>query len=453
LPRRTRRHRAAPRLDHAYAMKLSDDEKAMLDGRDGAAVARAMDLLVRYGEALGADALVETRNVCGTFTATTPFMREYALEHAGRGGLEAVYSEFNLDSDEVVALPSRLRASTAHLQMGFDPQHPQETGASAEIVSFYRRSETMVERLGVRMVATCAPYQVGIEPAFGEHIAWMESSAVVYANSVLGARGNCEGRESTNAAALTGRIPNWGLHLDAPRRATLGARVRVPIETVEDWGLFGYWYGEWVQERVGVIEGLHGGTHPDLPRLKHFGAAASSSGGVELYHLVGITPEAASIEHATGGRALRELPEVRDYDATERERTRERLNATANDRKVDFVMLGCPHHSLAQLREVAALFDGRRVHGDCAMWIFTARAIRDQAQREGVLSALEATGVKVLTDTCSAMSRSVPKGTRVVALDSAKQAHYLPAITGVQAWFGTTSQCIDAACTGRWGAS
>ncbi len=389
-------------------MKLTDDEKAMRDGRDGAAVARAMDLLVRYGEALGADALVETANVCGTFTATTPFMREYALEHADRGGLEAGVLGIQPRQQRGRApCPRSCARRRRTCRWGSIRQHPQETGASTDVVQFFRRSEAMVESLGVRMLATCAPYQVGVEPAFGEHIAWMESSAVVYANSVLGARGNCEGRESTNAAALTGRIPYWGLHLDVPRRATLGVRVRVPIETVEDWGLFGYWYGEWVQERVGVIDGVISGraSHPDLPRLKHFGAAASSSGGVELYHLLGITPEAATIEQATGGRALHALQDVRDYDATERERTRERLNATASDRKVDFVMLGCPHHSLAQLCEVVVLFEGRRVHADCAMWIFTARGIRDDAQRDGVLAALEQAGVKVLTDTCSAMSR------------------------------------------------
>ncbi len=446
-------------------MKLDDNDQAMLDGRDGPAVARAMDLLVRYGAALGAESLVDVHNVCGTFTATTPFMRDFAMAHAATGsgagsaegsterspehGLDAVFAEFNLDSDTVVALPTRTRVPTAHLQLGFDPAHPVETGATPQVVEFYRRSEAMAQRLGVRMVATCAPYQVGIEPAFGDHLAWMESSAVVYANSVLGARTNTEGRESTNAAALTGRIPNWGLHLDAPRRATLGVQVRVPLETVEDWGLFGYWYGDWVQERVGVIDGVvaHTTTRPDLPRLKHFGAAASSSGGVELYHLVGITPEAHTLAQATGGRAL---DEVRTYDATARAATHERINATGSERRVDYVMLGCPHYSLAQLREAAALLDGRRVHADSALWIFTARQIRDAARAEGVLATIEAAGAKLLTDTCSAMSRAVPPGTRVVALDSVKQAHYLPAILGVQAWFGTTSQCIDAACTGRW---
>jgi predicted aconitase len=194
-----------------------------------------------------------------------------------------------------------------------------------------------------------------------------------------------------------------------------------------------------------VVEGVR--ARPDLERLKHFGAAASSSGGVELFHLAGITPEAPTLEAAFGGRVPRE---TLVYGAAQRRATHEKINATASETQVDYVMLGCPHYTLAQLREAARLLDGRRVHADCALWIFTPRAIKQQAEAQGIVQAIEAAGAQVMTDSCSAMSRAAPAGTRVVALDSAKQAHYLPAILGVQAWFGSTAQCIDAACNGRW---
>jgi predicted aconitase len=423
-------------------MRLTDAEKAMRDGHDGPAVAKAMDLLIRYAQALGAERFVETRNVCGTVTATTPFMRDFAL---AKGGLDAVFSEFNLDSAEVVPVPDRVRAFSSHLQLGFDPHHPKEMGVSEQMVEFYHRSEAMAARMGVQMMNTCTPYQVGNVPTRGEHCAWMESSAVIYCNSVLGARTNTEGRESTSAAMLTCRIPDWGFHLDGPRLATLGVQLDIPVDTVEDWGLLGYWMGEWVQERVPVVTGLS--SVPNLPRLKHFGAAASSSGGVEMAHLVGVTPEASTLAQATGGRALRE---TRHYGRREREDTLARINATAHDRHVDYVMLGCPHYTIEQIWEAAQLLEGRKVHADCALWIWTPHAIKALADRNGYTQAIEAAGGKLMTDSCSAMSRAVPPGTRVVALDSAKQAHYLPAILGVQAWFGTTVQCIDAACTGRW---
>ena len=422
-------------------MKLSDEEKAMRDGRDGAAVAKAMDLLIRYGNALGAEDFVETRNVCGTVTATTPFMRDFALK---QGGLDAVFSEFNLDSAEVVPVP-KVRAFSSHLQLGFDPHHPVEMGLSPQIVEFYRKSEASAARMGVQILNTCTPYQVGNVPTRGEHCAWMESSAVIYINSVLGARTNAEGRESTSAAMLTCRIPNWGYHLDAARLGTHGVQLDIAVESVEDWGLLGYWVGGWVQDRVPVISGV--GAVPNLPRLKHFGAAASSSGGVEMYHLVGVTPEASTETQAFGAN---KPVETRHYGARERRETYERINAMAHDRQVDYVMLGCPHYTIEQIWEAAQLLEGRTVHESCALWIFTPRAIKSLADRNGYTAIIEAAGAKLMTDSCSAMSRAVPPGTRVVALDSAKQAHYLPAILGVQAWFGTTVQCVDAACTGRW---
>lgn len=423
-------------------MRLSDLEQSWRDGAAGPTVAAAMDLLVRYGEALGAECLVETHNVCGTVTASTPFMRDFA---ARQGGLDAVYSEFNLDSAQVVPLPERVRVSASHLQLGFDPHHPRDMGVDDSVLQFYRRSEAMAARMGVQMMNTCTPYQLGNVPTRGEHCAWMESSAVVYCNSVLGGRTNTEGRESTSAAMLTGRIPDWGLHRDGPRCATQGVQLEMPVDSVEDWGLLGYWMGHWVQDRVPLVSGL--GRTPDLPRLKHFGAAASSSGGVEMFHLLGVTPEAPSWQAATGGRPLQES---RPYGPRERAATVERLNATGRDRAVDYVMLGCPHYTIGQLWEAATLLEGRRVHADTALWIWTPLAIKSLAERNGTAQALEAAGARLMTDSCSAMSRAVPPGTRVVALDSAKQAHYLPAILGVQAWFGTTAQCIEAACTGRW---
>ena len=428
------------------SMILTDEEKAMRDGRDGAAIARAMDLLIRYGEALGADTFVETRNVCGTVTATTPFMRDFAIKQGGEaGGLDAVFSEFNLDSTEIVSVP-KVKAFSSHLQLGFDPHHPAQMGVTEQMVQFYNRSEAMAARMGVQMMNTCTPYQVGNVPTRGEHCAWMESSAVVYCNSVLGARTNTEGRESTSAAMLTCRIPNWGYHLDKPRLGTLGVKLDMEIKTVEDWGLLGYWMGDWVQDRVAVIEGV--GAVPNLPRLKHFGAAASSSGGVELFHLVGVTPEANTAEQAYGGRKPKE---VRHFGERERRETYERINHTAHDTAVDYVMLGCPHYNIEQIWEAAQLIEGRKVHENSALWIFTPRAIKALADRNGYTKIIEDAGGLIMTDSCSAMSRAVPKGTKVVALDSAKQAHYLPAILGLQAWFGTTEQCIEAACTGRWG--
>jgi len=419
-------------------MRLTDPEKAMLDGSHGPAKARAMDLLVRYGEALGAERLVETNNVAGAFNASTPSVRALAAR-----GFDAVYSELNLDSDEVVEVP-RMAVNTCQLITGIDNAKWRIQGIAGDLAEQQKRSEAFLGGRGVNLHATCTPYQVGNVPVFGEHCAWMESSAVVYCNSVLGARTNTEGKESTGAAALTGRIPYWGFHIDGNRRGTHRVDVEIEVNDMMDWGLLGYWLGEAVEDEIPVLTGAL--INPALIKLKHFGAAASSSGGVEMYHLPGTTPEARSLDEAFAGRPI---AAALRYGPSQRRRAYENLNC-ASERKIDFVMLGCPHNSIEQVGLIAALLDGRRLHADTALWVHTPRALRDTAERNGYVRTIEQAGGVVMSDTCPAISRHLPKAVRTVATDSAKQAHYLPAITGVQAWFGSVRDCVEAAVSGTW---
>jgi predicted aconitase len=417
-------------------MRLTDAEQAMLDGRDGKARQKAMELLVRYGEALGCERFVEATNIAGVPGQATPFLAKHF------GGYDAIFSHFDLDSDELIEVP-RIETHACHLQGGYDPENWQTLGAKPEAVRLSNDSESFIRDRGVKILKTCTPYLVGNVPARGEHCAWMESSAVVYCNSVLGARTNTEGRESTSAAMLTGRIPDWGFHQDSFRRGTHLVHVDYPVESVMDWGMLGYFVGAKVGERIPVLDGQM--LAADVIRHKHFGAAAASSGGVEMYHVVGLTPEAPTREAALGGQAP---AEVIHYGVAERRATYEDLNSRAQDRNVDYVMLGCPHAALAQLREAARLLEGRKVKA--TMWVFTSRAIKAEAEKEGLAKVFKDSGVALLTDTCSAIGQAIPPGTKVVALDSAKQTHYLPAIMGLEAWFGSTDDCVNAALTGRW---
>ena len=424
-------------------LRLTDDEKALLDGQQGKARQKAMELLVRYAEALGAERFVDTHNVAGVPGSANAFLQSYYAAR-GEGAADAIFSHFDLDSDELVEAPSVVVPS-CHLQGGADPLHWQTLGMAPALFAGHQAREAFAARRGVQILKTCTPYLAGNVPVRGEHLAWMESSAVVYANSVIGARTNTEGRESTSAAMLTGKIPDFGLHRDEGRVGTHHVVVEAQVESVMDWGMLGYFIGDRVQEHVPVVVGCH--ARPDLVRLKHFGAAASSSGGVELFHLVGVTPEAETVEMAYRGRA----PEQTfAYGPAERRAVYEQLNSSAADPDVDIVLLGCPHAALEQIAEAATLLAGKRISESCRLWVFTSRAIRSEADRAGYTQAIGAAGGVVMTDTCSAFARAIPPGTKVVALDSAKQAHYLPAILGVQAWFGATRDCIEAALTGRW---
>jgi predicted aconitase len=428
-------------------MKLTDSERAMLDGHEGKAKRKAMELLVRYAQALGADRFVDTHNVAGVPGSYSPLLLNY-YNATAENAYDVIYSRFDLDSDEVVEVP-RVAVSSCHLQGGVDPENWQTLGAKPEALQMSQESEAAAASHGIRILKTCTPYLAGNVPVKGEHCAWMESSAVVYCNSVLGARTNTEGRESTSAAMLTGKIPDWGFHRDENRFASHHISVEVDVDSVMDWGMLGYFVGATVQERIPVLTGRF--NRPDLVRHKHFGAAAASSGGVEMYHLVGITPEAGTFEMAVGqGVSNRCQPQVITYGKAEQQRTYDELNSKASDRNVDYVMLGCPHAALEQIEEICRVLEGKRISTHCNLWIFTSRAVRTVADSKGYSRIIRDAGGALITDTCSAIGQAIPPGTRVAALDSAKQTHYLPAIMGIQAWFGSTRDCIDAALTGRW---
>jgi len=233
-------------------MKLTPDEQSLLDGAGGKAKQKAMELLVRYGEALGAERLVATDNIAGVPGSSNPFLEKYYKSRGG--GYAAIFSFFDLDSDELVDVP-QAAAHTCHLQGGYDPDNWQLLGATPEGFKISQESEAFIADRGVKILKTCTPYLAGNVPKRGDHCAWMESSAVVYCNSVIGARTNTEGRESTSAAMLTGKIPDWGFHRDENRRGTHLIEVDLPIESVMDWGMLGYFVGEVVGERIPVLKG------------------------------------------------------------------------------------------------------------------------------------------------------------------------------------------------------
>lgn len=421
-------------------MKLADDEKAMLDGVEGDAVAAAMDLLVRYGEGLGAERLCDTRNVAGTMTQPSPVKAQLVRE----GGWNKSFSVINLDCDDPIEIPP-MRVPTCQLQHGFGTDSLNVVPYSPHMAELQDEGEAFFTERGVNVLATCTPYQVGNLPGFGEHCAWMESSAVVYCNSVLGARTNCEGVASTGAASLTGKIPYWGNHLPENRFGTHLIEAAIPVDGFQDWGMFGYFVGDQVQEARPVLRGDW--NLPEPEDLKHFGAAAATSGGIEIFHIPGITPEAPTEEAAFAGARV---PDRIQYGAHERRAVYDTLNSQGESTDVDFILLGCPHASLEQIKRAALALDGHKLHADTELWIMAPRALRTEADKLGYTSMILEAGGKVLTDSCPAMSKIAPDGTRVFATDSAKQAHYLPSILGIEAWFGTLEECIDSAVTGTW---
>jgi hypothetical protein len=318
---------------------------------------------------------------------------------------------------------------------GVDLAAWQELGFSA---GFARRQMAVVkayEALGVLPTCTCTPYLVGNVPRLGEHVAWAESSAVSYANSVLGARTNREGGPSALAAAITGRTAAYGLHLDENRRASLRVEIQCPVESVADYGALGYLVGKHAQNRVPLFEGLVGCSKTDLKAL---GAAMAASGAVALYHVVGVTPEA--------DRPDTLMPDHQTLVVGNLEPAYAALNAEAGE--IDLVWFGCPHAGLDEMARIARLLEGRRVSS--ALWVTTARKTRERAEAEGIVDAIEASGGRVVADMCVVVAPMQELGFHTLATPSAKGASYVPSHAGLLVRYGTVEQCVEAAVTGIW---
>ena len=419
-------------------MRLTDDEKAMLDGKEGKTRRKAMEFLIRYGTALGAESFVDTNNVAGYMIADRAGYRKFG------GDFDAMFSLMCLDSEERLEFP-RVKAFSCQLETDMDPLFCEITGKDEEDSRRYGKNEEWLAGIGVQLMCTCAPYLVGNVPVKGEHCAWMESSAVVYINSVLGARTNCEGNTSTTAAMLTGKIPYWGFHTDEHRLGTHLIEVEAGVKNSMEWGLLGYYIGKAVGEKVPVLNGIK--TVPSRDCLKQFGAATASSGGVEMYHIPGITADARTVKEAFGEK--KPLYTLK-YGIAEMKYAYDQLNLAGKSADVDFIIFGCPHNSIQEIREICGLVEGKRIRDGVNLWVLTPRSIKDLADRNGFTKIIKDFGGVLMTDTCPALGRLMPKGAKVMATNSAKQCHYLSSIMGIEAWYGTTADCVNAAVTGRW---
>jgi len=377
----------------------------MLEGAYGPGVARAMEIIVALGRIYEAEYLVPVTSVQ---------VSGVSYRNLGEAGLEFLR--------EWADLGARARVPTTLNPAGIDLEAWQALGFSEH---FARRQARVVEayqRLGVQPTCTCTPYLIGNRPGLGEHVAWAESSAVSYANSVLGARTNREGGPSAMAAAITGRTAAYGLHLDEARRAALKVEVVCPLNTR-------------AQNRVPMFQGIGPCTEDDLKAL---GAAMAASGAVALYHVEGVTPEA--------DRPDLLLPNHETYRVHDLAPAYAALNADALE--IDLAWFGCPHASLEEIRRIAQLLRGRPLTAD--LWITVARDVRRQAASEGLVEAIEASGGRVVADMCVVVAPMEELHYRVLATPSAKGATYVPSHAGLLVRYGTVEQCVEAAVTGLW---
>ena len=410
-------------------MRLSDAERAMLAGAEGAASQLAMRVIVKLGELAGAAELI------GIASAHV----DGCLFH-GYAGLD--FAERLVRGGAAVRVPTTLNVSS------LDLLHPDRYRGDPETARAARRLMDAYVAMGCRQTWTCAPYQLPQRPAFGEHVAWAESNAIVFVNSVVGARTGRYGDFVDICAAITGRVPNAGLHLTEHRRGQVVFDVRgLPDRLLgEDalYPLLGHVVGAESGTLVPVVEGLPPGVGED--RLKAVGAAAASSGAVALVHVVGSTPEAPTLADALHGRDPLGRVEVTPAmiraarDALTTGRARDRLAG---------VNVGTPHFSVEEFGELLALLAGRHVHPAVEFYANTGRHTLARIQERGWLAALEAAGVRLVVDTCTYVTPILRNTTGLVMTSSAKWAWYAPGNLGVRVAFGSLRECVESAVEGR----
>jgi predicted aconitase len=389
-------------------MELTREEEGILEGREGRTRQRMMELLVGLGRVFSASRLVPVASaqVSGASYKTI-----------GRWGLAWLES-----------LDARVTIPTILNPVGMDRNRWKEAGISPDFAENQEKVLAVYRRLGVLLACTCTPYEI-LETRFGEHLAWAESSAVIFANSVIGARTNREGGPGALAAAIIGKTPCYGLHLDENRAPQLAIRVEGFGGTEprpDHYGALGFLAGKIAGNRIPFFRGIR----PDPDDMKAMGAAMAASGAVALFHVEGVTPEA--------GRWLSETSRLEEFTITSAE-TGELLGET----KVEAVAMGCPHCSGKELAIIARLLKGKKVKKP--LFIFSSKHVMEA--NRSLVEEIEASGALVYADTCMVVSPMMESYASVM-VDSGKAFSYVPSMCGARVRLGTREECV-AEATGK----
>lgn len=401
----------------------------MLAGAQGSAVAMAMRIVAGTARMLGAERLIPV----------TSTHIDGCLYHGDSGTL---FVERLVAEGGKVAVPSSLNVGSLDLLHGGLVRLPDHQASMA------RRMMASYAALGCRQTWTCAPYQAGHRPSAGDDVAWGESNAVVFCNSVLGARTNRYGDYLDICAALTARAPMSGLHVLGNRRATLhvdasGLSPRLLAEETF-YPVLGAWLGRNAGERVAVISGVPRSVSED--RLKALGAAAASSGSVGLFHIVGRTPEAPDLQSACQGQSPDHTVRLTSALLDVARRTLSTGEVAPGDR-LDGVALGSPHFSYEEFEALAALLAGRRCR--IPMYVCTGRHVIKRLEDTSMLSILREAGATIVADTCIVVTPILPATAGLIMTNSGKFAHYTKPNTGWDVLFGSLADCVESAVTGR----
>jgi predicted aconitase len=397
-------------------MILTKNEERMLDGEEGYAAKKSMEILVALGNIYGAEKLIEVGSVQ---------VAGVSYHNLGDAGLDFLNE---------LAKDGKVKVLTTLNPAGMDLEDWQKLGIDEE---FAKKQNLVIEafsKMGIIISCTCTPYLIGNLPRYGEHIAWSESSAVTFANSVIGAKTNREGGPSALAAAFVGKTPCYGLHLDENRLPDTHVEVNAKLSKFSDWGALGYCIGKKVQSKIPYITGIK---NANVDELKSFCASVVTFGSKPLFYMKDITPASEKV-HPPKEKITIDNRDIREaYDAINDE-----------TEEIDFVCIGCPHASIKEIAQIADLLKGKKISSETEFWVATSRPAKQLADKRGYTKIIETAGGKFACDTCMAVAPL--KGRfRAIATTSAKGCYY-SRHNLMLTKMGSLEECIAAGVSGKW---
>ena len=408
-------------------MKLTEEQQNMYDGKLGYPMQKAMEILVQLGRIYDAEELIPITSV---------HMPGSSVVVSGEAGVKFV--EKMAASGGVFQIPTTLNTGA------LDLENWEALGYSRSTYILQTRLTEAYVKMGAVAFHSCTPYLGGNIPRKGQHVAWGESSAIAFVNSVIGARTNREGGPSALASALTGLVANYGYHRDEGRAGQFHVHVKTPLKNVTDFGSLGYWTGRLVESAVPVFTGIENAT---VDEMKMLGAALASSGSVALFHIVGLTPEAASLDEALQGKKVKEL----QFGAGELAEAEQKLNKNSGE-NVSLVAIGCPHASIEEIEEISSFLKDKKVREGLHFWVITSVGTKAIAERGGYLDIIEHAGGKIVLDTCPILSPMQDlikaNGLKSMVTNSAKLAHYGPGQIAIPTYYGDLSRCLNTVVSG-----
>ncbi len=393
-------------------MYLTKEEEQMLDGEAGEVRQRLFRLLVRLGEIYGADKMIPVGSV------QVAGVSYKSIGEPGTAFLE-----------DMAEKGAKAQVLTFLNPAGMDLEDYAQLGFPEDFATNQLRIINAFKQMGIVITSTCTPYLAGNLPRFREHIAWSESSAVSFSNSVIGARTNREGGPSALAASICARTPEYGLHLWKNRQPNIKIKVEADLSYTADYGALGYIVGKKVKNKIPYFTGI---INANTDHLKALGAAMAASGAVALYHVKGLTPEADLVD-----TTINETITIEQSDIDE---TFETLSETKSP---DIVILGCPHASLREIATLADKVKGKQLKKP--VWICTSRMMKEAADRMGLSQIIQDAGGHVVADTCMVVSPIEQMGYQKTGVNSGKAANYLPGFCKQQVRFTNIDQLIEEA--------